>query len=255
MCPQVIRPDATSIFFWLSIIYRLRTSSRLTTFGASPIHRLLLPSGRSSIGVPLSLCVQRIVIRISPQNFLQRKTEHPDTFITNITRTPRRLTPRWSQPPLPLQFWTRQVIRSLTAYPRQLPAAAAQLWIVSRNRMMNPILATGGLDDVALALGEFIILSVLFVAAGLIVLSWWKRSLVAGLIASFLISAAAAFFQPWTVIRTDEGYDAYWLFRLRVVSVIWLLLVLAAAACLFRVIRHRRSANKTLQATAAAPGS
>ena len=106
----------------------------------------------------------------------------------------------------------------------------------------------------ALALGEFIILSVLFVVASLIALSWWKRSLIAGVTASFLVLAAAAFFQPWTVIRPDGGYDAYWLFRLRIVSAIWLLLVLATAACLFRVIRHRKSADKALQAAASAPG-
>ena len=111
---------------------------------------------------------------------------------------------------------------------------------------MNPILATGGLDDVALALGEFVILSVLFVVAGMIALSWWKRSLIAGLIASLLVLVAGAFFQPWTVIRSDSGYDAYWLFRLRAVSVIWMLLVLATAPCLFRVILHRRSANQSL---------
>ena len=43
-----------------------------------------------------------------------------------------RLTPRWSQPPLPLQFRMRQVVQRLAASPRQLPAAVAQLWIVRR---------------------------------------------------------------------------------------------------------------------------
>ena len=104
---------------------------------------------------------------------------------------------------------------------------------------MSPSIAIGGLDDVALEFGEFIIISALFVVASSIAFSWWKRSLIAAVIASLLVLAVAAFFQPWTIIGSDGGYDAYWLFRLRAVSAVWLVLTCATAACLFRVIRHR----------------
>lgn len=104
---------------------------------------------------------------------------------------------------------------------------------------MNSILATGGLDDVALGFGELILFAVLFVVAGVIVFSWWKRSLIAVVIASVLLLAAAALFQPWTLIRSDGAYDAFWLFWLRIVAIIWLLLAIATSVCLFKVIRHR----------------
>ena len=111
---------------------------------------------------------------------------------------------------------------------------------------MNIILATGGLDDVAMALGEAIVGGVLCLVAGLIVLTWWKRSLAAVVTAFILVLADSVLFQPWTVIApssTNPPYDAYRLFRLRVISVIWTLLVMTTAACLFRVIRHRKDAR------------
>jgi len=108
---------------------------------------------------------------------------------------------------------------------------------------MNVIIATGGLDDVAMALGEAIVVGVILASVGLIVLSLWKRSLVAGVIACLLLLADGAFFQPWTVIAPSQSPDpsaAFWLFRLRVISVVWVLLVVVAAACLVRVIRLRK---------------
>jgi len=109
---------------------------------------------------------------------------------------------------------------------------------------MSVILATGGLDDVAMAVGETMIVGVFLVVSGLVAFAWWKRSLVAAVIASILILADGAFFQPWTVIAPSpppDAYDAYWLFRLRVISVFWLLLVIIVTVCMVRVIRHRRA--------------
>ncbi len=108
---------------------------------------------------------------------------------------------------------------------------------------MNVIFATGGLNDIAMALGEAIIAGILLGSAGLIALSWWRRSLVAVVIACILLLADGVLLQPWTVIApppSDDPYDAFWLFRLRVISVIWVLLVITMAACMATVIRHRR---------------
>jgi hypothetical protein len=108
---------------------------------------------------------------------------------------------------------------------------------------MSVIIATGGLDDVAMALGEVIVVGVILVSVGLIALSLWKRSLIAGVFACILLLADGAFFQPWTVIAPSPSAApdaAYWLFRLRVISAIWTLLVILAAACLVRVIRLKK---------------
>jgi cytochrome bd-type quinol oxidase subunit 1 len=108
---------------------------------------------------------------------------------------------------------------------------------------MSAILATGGLDDIAMAVGEAIIVGGFAVVGCLIAYSWWKRSLIAAVIACVLILADGAFFQPWTVIDPSpppDAYGAYWLFRLRVISVFWVLLVIAAVVCLVRVIRRRK---------------
>jgi hypothetical protein len=136
--------------------------------------------------------------------------------------------------------------RRLTA-PGELTLARGglrdKLLQVRRHRTMSVIFATGGLDDVAMALGEAIVGGILLGAVVLIAFSLWKRSLVAGVIACILLLADGAFFQPWTVIAPPpppDAYDAYWLFRLRVISVIWALLVVVAGACLVRVIRLRK---------------
>jgi hypothetical protein len=96
---------------------------------------------------------------------------------------------------------------------------------------------------VAMAVGEAIVLGIFFVVGCLVAFSWWKRSLVAAVIACVLILADGAFFQPWTVIAPSpppDAYDAYWLFRLRIISVFWLLLDIAVAVCVVRGIRHRK---------------
>lgn len=103
-----------------------------------------------------------------------------------------------------------------------------------------------------MAFGEVIVVGILFIVAGLIALSWWRRSLVAVVAALILVLANGAFFQPWTVIApspSNDPYNAFWISRLRVISVIWALLVVAAVACLVRVIRHKRHRMDTHNAT------
>jgi hypothetical protein len=107
---------------------------------------------------------------------------------------------------------------------------------------VNVLLATGGLNDVAMALGEAIDGGIFLVSSGLIAFSWWKRSFVGVVFACILLLALGALLQPWTFISpppSNDPAEAFWLFRLRVISVIWTLLVVAAAACLLRVIRAR----------------
>jgi hypothetical protein len=109
--------------------------------------------------------------------------------------------------------------------------------------LMTAILATGGLDDVAMAVGEAIVLGILFIIGCFMAFSWWKRSLIAAAIACLLVLTDGAFFQPWTVIAptpAPDAYDAYWIFRLRVISVLWLLFGIGAVVCLVRAIRHRK---------------
>ena len=108
---------------------------------------------------------------------------------------------------------------------------------------MHIMLAEAGLAEAAEFFGLLIVGGILLVTSGLLALSWWKRSLVAVIIASILVLATGALMQPWTVIApplSDDPDDAYWLVRERFISVIWALLFVAAVACLVRVIRHRR---------------
>lgn len=94
----------------------------------------------------------------------------------------------------------------------------------------------------AMALGEAIVGGVFLVSAGLIALSWWKRSLVGVATACILLLALGALLQPWSLLApqtSNDPADAFWLFRLRVISIIWTLMLVVAAACCARVIRSR----------------
>ena len=112
---------------------------------------------------------------------------------------------------------------------------------------MGVMFATGGLDHVAMALGEVVTCGIFLLSAGLVVLSWWKHSLVSVGIASVLLLGVGALLQPWTLIApppSNDPADAFWLFRLRVISIVWLLLVMVTAACVVRVVRYRTFKTK-----------
>jgi hypothetical protein len=107
---------------------------------------------------------------------------------------------------------------------------------------MNVIFATGGLNDVARVLGEAIDAGIFLVSAILIAFSWWKRSLVGVGVALFLLLGLGVLLQPWRLLAPPSSTDpaeAFWLFRLRVISMIWLLMLVIAGGCLGRVIRSR----------------
>ena len=108
---------------------------------------------------------------------------------------------------------------------------------------MAAIVATGGLDELAMAVGEAIIVCILLGCAGLVAFSWWKRSLVGAVVACILVLGVGALLQPWGFIAPpppSDYIDALWLPTLRVVSAIWALAVIVTGACLVSVIRHRK---------------
>ena len=106
---------------------------------------------------------------------------------------------------------------------------------------MNAILATGGLNDVAMGIAELFDIGFFLVISLLLALSWWKRSLVATVVASLLVLMQGALLEPWTVIAPpNDFYEAYWVYRLRVECMVWGLLFVGAVACVIRIIRHRR---------------
>jgi len=107
---------------------------------------------------------------------------------------------------------------------------------------MTAILATGGLDEAAVAIGLILDFCAFTVAAGLIALSWWKRSLVAVVIAAVIMFAAGLLLQPWKLFFPPPGDDPLWVYigDFRLMSVVWLLLISMVAACLARVVRARR---------------
>lgn len=106
---------------------------------------------------------------------------------------------------------------------------------------MNAILATGGLNDVAMEFGEVIDIGLFLLICGLLALSWWKHSLVFIVITSLLVILEGVWLEPWTVLApSSDPYDAYWVFRLRVICAVWVLLFIVTAVCLTRIIWHRK---------------
>ena len=80
---------------------------------------------------------------------------------------------------------------------------------------------------------------------GLTAFSWWKHSLAAVIVAFVMILVDGALIQPWVFIvsHPPDGpypYDQTWQFNMRIISAVWLLLVIFITASLVRIIRHRK---------------
>lgn len=94
--------------------------------------------------------------------------------------------------------------------------------------------------------GLLIVGGVLLVGVGLLALSWWKRSLLSVVIACILVLVSGFLLRPWDAFSsptTNDPDEAHWLIRFRFASGIWMLFVVASAACFTRVIRYRRLRN------------
>jgi hypothetical protein len=105
------------------------------------------------------------------------------------------------------------------------------------------MIAMAGLAEAAIYYGLLIIYGGFWAVAGLLAWSWWKRSLTTVIIGLVIILVAGFLLQPWSAFApptSDDPDEAYWIGRFRTASVIWSLLLVATAACLIRVIRHRR---------------
>jgi hypothetical protein len=107
---------------------------------------------------------------------------------------------------------------------------------------MSIIIATGGLDEMAIDVSYVIFSSIFMVVADLTAFSWWKHSLAAVVVACVFVLLDGALIQPWMFIvsRSSDGpYNELWQFKMRVISAVWFLLVIFTTASLVRVIRHR----------------
>ena len=108
---------------------------------------------------------------------------------------------------------------------------------------MSIIIATGGLDEMAIDVSYVMFSGIFMVVAGLTAFSWWKHSLATVVVACILVLLDGALIQPWMFIvsRPSDGpYDQFWQFKMRVISVVWLLLVIFTTASLVRAVRHRK---------------
>ncbi len=108
---------------------------------------------------------------------------------------------------------------------------------------MNVIIATGGLDEMAIDVSYVVFFCLFVLMMGLIAFSWWKRSLIAAIIALIVVLIDGALIEPWTFIDSrpsDWPYDQSWQLIMRIISAIWLLSVFLAAITLVRAIRHRK---------------
>lgn len=107
---------------------------------------------------------------------------------------------------------------------------------------MDGFLAIAGLAEAAIFYGLLIIGGIVLVAAGLLALLWWKRSLVAIVIACILVLLAGFLLQPWSAFSlptSDDPDETYCLLGSDLLQ-LWMLFVVASAACLARVLRYRR---------------
>lgn len=108
---------------------------------------------------------------------------------------------------------------------------------------MDFIFAEAGLGEAAEFFALVIIAGIFLGTIGLLVASWWKRSLIITTIACIVILAVGALLHPWSFFAPAASIDPdenFWLFWERVVLIIWLLLTFASITCLIRVIRHRK---------------
>lgn len=108
---------------------------------------------------------------------------------------------------------------------------------------MSIIIATGGLDEVAIGFSYMIFSGIFVVVASLIAFSWWKNSLAAVVAACVFVLLDGALIDPWMYINSrpsDYPYDQSWQFTMRVISIVWLLFVIFTTASLVRIVRHRR---------------
>ena len=109
---------------------------------------------------------------------------------------------------------------------------------------MNIMIATGGLDELAIDVGYAIISAIFALVVGLTAFSWWKRSRVTAILAIAIILVNGFLIQPWTFIVPPAAkgpYDQTWQFNMRIISVVWLLLFIVTAAGLTRIIKQRKA--------------
>jgi hypothetical protein len=109
---------------------------------------------------------------------------------------------------------------------------------------MTIILATGGLDEMAIDVSYAIFFGIFVILTALIVFSWWKRSLATGIVASIFVLVDGFLIEPWEFIisRPSDGpYDQDWQLKMRIISALWFISVLLTVACLARAIHHRKA--------------
>lgn len=114
---------------------------------------------------------------------------------------------------------------------------------------MEPVLAMGDIAGPTLFYSLLICDGLLLVAVGLLTLPLRKRSLVAVVIACILMLIASFIgitFIPLTreafyTLSTDDLDAIHWIYRCRVVSVIWVAVTVVALTCFARVIQKWKS--------------
>jgi hypothetical protein len=114
---------------------------------------------------------------------------------------------------------------------------------------MSVLIATGGLDEVAIDFSYMIFSAIFVVVAGLTALSWRKHWLAPGKVAFVLILTGGALIEPWKFIISPKSvgpypYDRIYLNNMRDISIVWLLLFIFTTAQLARAVSRNRKLNK-----------
>jgi hypothetical protein len=114
---------------------------------------------------------------------------------------------------------------------------------------MHYVFAMAGLAEAAIAEGLMVLGAGLVITVVLIIISLWRRSWVIGVIALVVCLGVGGFFEPWMSFSAkadpnDPDQD-HWLFRCRLVAMIWLLCCVVGVASLAFIVRRRRLQSTT----------
>jgi hypothetical protein len=110
---------------------------------------------------------------------------------------------------------------------------------------MSILIATGGLDELAIDVSNTVFFGLFVGVSALIALSWWKHWLAPLKVAFGLIFVGGLLIEPWKFVVSPQSegpypYDHTYFHNMRAISAVWLLLFIFTTARLVRVIHNSR---------------
>ena len=114
------------------------------------------------------------------------------------------------------------------------------------------LFAMGGIAEAAVFKGLLLVAAILSLSGGLLALAWRKRWPMAAGIAVFVCLLVGLLVQPWMAFVPTASHDPdelFWRLWLRIVSVMWVIMVLAGLVTFGLLLRERRAARRVQRTT------